>query len=164
MKTLVATVALVLIAGCASYNPVSDGYAGPVASVADSGGLDAGEKAQLYVLSEVDGHKIAESFSASQQASRGLGAGLITKVVTRQVPAKPMKVVLRASHITGAPIQALFSQAAGTFWSVEGPVDFTPQADGRYVVRGELKKEGSSVWIEDARTNQPVTDKVVTRK
>jgi hypothetical protein len=84
LKTLVATVALILIAGCASYKPVPDGYAGPVASVADSGGLDAGQKAQLYVLSEVDGHKISESFSASQQASRGLGAGLITKFVTRQ--------------------------------------------------------------------------------
>lgn len=103
MKTLVATVALVLIAGCASYKPVPNGYARPVASVADGGVQDEGSKAELFVLSEVDGHKIFDSFRASEQASRGLGFGLLTKFVVRQVPAKPMKVVLRASHITGAP-------------------------------------------------------------
>lgn len=74
-----------------------------------------------------------------------------------------MKVKLLASHTTGAPIQTLFSQVAGTFFSVEGTVDFNPQPNGSYVVKGELKNEGSAVWIEDANTNQPVTEKVVKK-
>ena len=68
-----------------------------------------------------------------------------------------MKVTLRASHATGAPIAAIASQMAGTFFSVEGVVDFTPRPDGNYVVKGELKKEKSSVWIEDVETGKPVT-------
>src|SRR5664280_2731926 len=69
-------------------------------------------------------------------------------------------LTLRASHVTAAPIQAMALQLAGRFYSVEGAVDFTPKPDGRYVVRGELKAEGSSVWLEDEATGQPVTPKV----
>jgi hypothetical protein len=44
---------------------------------------------------------------------------------------------------------------------VDGVVDFNPTPEGIYVVKGELKKEGSSVWIEDVKTGQIVTEKVV---
>lgn len=164
MKAFVTAVAVTFLVGCATYQPVPDGYTGPVASVADSGFAEGGTKAQLFVLSEVDGNKIPNSFTASAQASYGQGFRLNTRFVERLVPAKTMKVAIRGSHTTGAPIQAMFSQAAGTFFSVEGVVEFTPKADARYIVRGELRKEGSTVWIEDAQTNQPVTEKVTTKK
>lgn len=74
-----------------------------------------------------------------------------------------MKLLLRGSHTTGAPIHALFSQAAGTFLSVDGVVDFTPKPNGKYVVKGVLKKEESSVWIEDEETHTPVTDRIIKK-
>ncbi|MCY1169937.1 MAG: hypothetical protein V4455_14985 [Pseudomonadota bacterium] len=163
LKPLLSTLLLVTLFGCASYKPVPEGYAGPVAEVSDSGFSEDGSKAQLFVLSEVDGNRIANSFGASASASHGRGFALTTEIVQRQVPAKPMKVGLRASHTTAAPIQAIASQIAGTFFSVEGVVDFSPQPDGKYIIKGELKKEGSSVWIEDANTQQPVTDKIVQK-
>ena len=46
---------------------------------------------------------------------------------------------------------------AGTFYSVEGVVNFTPRPDGKYIVKGELGKAKSSVWIEDVDTGKPVT-------
>lgn len=160
MKVL-ATMALTLaLASCATYQPVPADYTGPVATVSDSGFSESGSKAQLFVLEEVDGNQISNSFIASANASHGRGFALTTNFVQRQVPAKAMKVKLHAGHTTGAPIQAIFSQVAGTFFSVEGVVDFTPAPGGSYVVKGELKKQGSSVWIEDANTNQPVTQKV----
>ena len=85
---------------------------------------------------------------------------LAMQIVERYVPIRPMKVTLRASHATGAPIHAIAMQMAGTYYSVEGVVDFEPKASGRYAVKGELKKEGSSVWIEDVTTGQPVTVKI----
>ncbi len=75
-----------------------------------------------------------------------------------------MKVKLRGSHATGAPIQALLSKSAGTFFSVEGVVDFSPKTDGKYVVKGKLKKDESSVWIEDVNTSQPVTEIIIKKK
>ena len=117
----------------------------------------------MFVIEQIDGNRIGNSFGASAQASSNQGFRLTTRFVERQVPAKPMKVGLRGSHTTGAPIQAIFSQMAGSFFSVEGVVDFSPKPNGKYVVKGELKKEGSSVWIEDAETNQAVTERVVKK-
>jgi len=71
-----------------------------------------------------------------------------------------MKVKIKAGHSTGAPIHAIASQLAGTFFSVEGITDFTPLSGGEYLVKGNLTKEGSVVWIEDARTGQLMTEKL----
>ena len=163
MRVFASVVLALSLFGCAAYQPVPEGYGGPVAKVADSGFAEDGTKAQLFVLSAVDGNRIPTSFAASANASYGRGFSLTTRFVERNVPAKPMKVTLFASHTTGAPIQAILSQAAGTFYSVEGVVAFAPEGGKNYVVKGELKKEGSSVWIEDADTLQPVTEKVVKK-
>jgi hypothetical protein len=71
-------------------------------------------------------------------------------------------LTLRGSHATGAPVHALASQMAGTFFSVEDTVDFLPEPDHVYVVKGDLKKAKSSVWIEDVATGKPVTQ-IVTK-
>jgi hypothetical protein len=160
MKLFVTLLAVLSLFACAAYKPVPDGYTGPVATIRDTGLKESGAKAQMFVLVEIDGHTIPNSLDESASASHGLGFFVRTMFTSRQVPARPMKLKLRGTHITGAPIHAIFSQAAGTFFSVEGTVEFTPSPGGYYEVKGELKKEGSSVWIEDSRTNQPVTQKI----
>jgi len=152
--------AAIAISGCATYKPIPEGYSGPTANITDSGIVEDGTKAQIFALTEIDGNKIGNSFIASAQASQGRGFSLSSRFIERAVPVRPMKLTLRASHVTAAPIQAMALQLAGRFYSVEGAVDFTPKPDGRYVVRGELKAEGSSVWLEDEATGQPVTPKV----
>lgn len=113
-----------------------------------------------FALTDIDGNKVGNSFVASAQASQGRGFALSSRFIDRAVPARAMKLTLRGSHITAAPIQAMALQLAGCFYSVEGVVDFTPMPGGKYVVRGELKAEGSSVWLEDEATGQVVTAKV----
>lgn len=150
--------------GCATYKPVPEGYAGPVAVVADSGTPGDGKKSVIFAMMDVDGQGIDNSFRASAGASYGRGFALTTQFIGRPVPAnKTMKVRLKGSHITGAPIHAIASQIAGTFFSVEGVVDFTPVSGGNYIVKGELKKDASSVWIEDRATGLPVTEKIVEK-
>ena len=144
------------LSGCATYEPTKD-YIGPTATLRDTGISEDGSKAQLFAATEIDGNRVMNAFWASANASQGRGASLIAVYPLRKVRASPMKVTLRASHATGAPIAAIASQMAGTFFSVEGVVDFTPRPDGNYVVKGELKKEKSSVWIEDVETGKPVT-------
>jgi hypothetical protein len=151
---------LLALTGCATYQPVPQGYTGPTASVRDSGFSEDGTKAQMFALMEIDGNRLSNAFGASAIASQGRGSSLTTVYPERAVQIRPMKVMLRGSHATGAPIHAMASQMAGTFFSVEGTVTFAPTANGKYVVKGELKKEKSSVWIEDAETGQAVTEKV----
>ena len=159
MKLLISTLVLSgahALSGCATYEPTKD-YTGPTATLRDTGLSEGGSKAQMFAATEIDGNRVMNAFWASANASQGRGASLTTVYPSRKVKAAPMKVTLRASHATGAPIAAIASQMAGTFFSVEGVVDFTPRPDGNYVVKGELKKEKSSVWIEDVETGKPVT-------
>ncbi|MBX3664754.1 MAG: hypothetical protein KF834_03620 [Burkholderiales bacterium] len=163
MKKISTAIALTLLTGCAAYKPIPEGYAGPVATVADSGSYEDGTKARIFAMTDVDGNRIMNSFWASANASHGRGFALTMVVSERQVPAKPMQVTLKGSHTTAAPIHAIASKMAGTYFSVEGTVNFEPKPNARYVVRGELKKEGSSVWIEDIQTGRAVTEKIVEK-
>jgi hypothetical protein len=115
----------------------------------------------MFAAVEVDGNRVMNAFWASTNASQGQGNRLSTIFPERKVKAAPMRVTIKGSHATGAPIAAIASQMAGTFFSVEGVVDFTPRPDGKYIVKGELKKEKSTVWIEDVETGKPVTSVVI---
>lgn len=160
MHRRTATLALVLgaaLSGCATYQPVPQGYSGPTATIHDSGFSEDSTKAQFFAVVAVNGQSISNAFGDSTQASAGRGAQLRTIYTYRDVKAEPMKLTLRGSHATGAPIHAMASQMAGTFFTVEGVVDFTPQAGATYVVKGELSKAQSSVWIEDMATKQKVS-------
>jgi hypothetical protein len=158
MRRLFTALVLTLSLGaCATFEPVPKDYTGPTATVVDTGTSEDGTKARLYALVAIDGNGIRNAFSASAEASAGRGATIVTVYPTRKVPVRPMKLKLRASHATGAPIHAIASQMAGTWFAVEGIVDFTPEAGRTYVVKGELGKEKSSVWIEDKETGKPVT-------
>lgn len=158
LALMLVSVALAVAAGgCATYEPVSKDYAGPIATVIDTGISEDGTKAKMFALMEVDGNRIMNAFWASANASYGRGSSLTTVLPERKVPAKPMKVTLRASHATGAPIHEIASRVAGTFFEVEGVVDFSPLPDHRYLVKGELKKEKSSIWIEDVESGKPAT-------
>lgn len=158
-KKRAAIVVLALaLSGCvATEGPLPQDYKGPTALLSDSGFREGAGRAQFFVAYEIDGRTINNSIFASRSASHGQGFALTTRTVTRPVAAGPQKVKLVGTHQTAAPIQEIASRAAGTFLSVEGVVDFNPAEGGIYTVRGELKKEGSSIWIEDDRTRQPVT-------
>jgi hypothetical protein len=155
IAALAATLAAAsLISGCAIFDPaVPVGYTGPTAKVLDWGGDIREMKAELYVLKAIDGRAIESTITASHRASANQGLRLTVAPVERDVPARPMKVTLRATHITAAPIHELMSRAAKTFFEVEGVVDFHPRPGATYVVMGKLQAQGSQVWIEEEGTS-----------
>jgi hypothetical protein len=148
---------LAALVGCAGYQHVPKDYTGPTAVIRDFSITEDRTKAQIFAVTTIDGNRVGNAFSASRAASQGTGSALNTVFFERQVKAgMPVKVTLLGSHATGAPIHEIASKMAGTFFSVEGVVEFTPQPGGEYIVRGELKKERSSVWIEDIATRKTV--------
>jgi hypothetical protein len=162
-KFIALSISLALTACASTYQPIAPDYTGFAASVSDSGSRQGGSAAEIFAVTEVDGNRIMNSFWASARASQGRGFSLTMEVTERRLPTRPMKLTLKGSHTAAAPIEMLAKQMAGTFFSVEGVANFTPKADGRYVVKGELKKGASSVWIEDADTGEVVTTKIVER-
>lgn len=73
-----------------------------------------------------------------------------------------MRVKLVGTHKTAAPIHEIAGRLAGTFFSVEGIVEFKPVEDNRYIVTGELTKERSCVWIAEETTKAPSSDRICT--
>lgn len=157
-RPLLAFCVAAATSGCATFEPVPKDYTGPTATLRDSGFSEDRGKAQMFAAVEIDGNRIMNAFWASASASHGRGNNLTTVFPDRRIKAAAMKVSLHCGHATGAPIAAIASQMAGTFFSVEGVVEFTPAPAGKYVVKGDLKKERSSCWIEDESTGKPMTD------
>ena len=165
MKSIAVALSVLLLAACTTlHEPVPPGFSGPTAELDDSGFLEEGSKAQIFAATEIDGKTINNAIFDTRRASQGKGFSVSPTPTMRAVPAQPIKVKLVGTHQTGAPIHEIASRAAGTFFSVEGVVDFKPEAGARYVVKGELKKEGSAVWIEEFSTGKLVTERVTAKK
>jgi hypothetical protein len=160
IRRAVVFIGVLAVTACAITTPVPPGHSGPTAYLRDSNVYEDGSKTQLFVVVAIDGEAIKNSVGATAGASSGQGFRVTPTVVGRSIPVRPMKVTIRGTHATGAPIQAFFGMATGSYLSIEGVVEFQPEADGLYVVKGELRKEGSSVWIEDLKTNTVVTPKI----
>ena len=158
-------VLVALCAGCATYEPtLPKDYAGPTATIAEHVFSEGDTKGQLFYIESIDGKEILSSHQATLKATLGRGFSLALRSVEHVVPARPLRLKLVGTHMTGAPIHEMASRAAGTFFRVEGELVFTPQAGGAYFVTGKLQKEGSAVWIADVKSEQPVTEQVMQRK
>jgi hypothetical protein len=164
MKYLPYLITAALLAGCATVSkPVPDDYKGPIAQLADTGKRESGSKGQFFAALEIDGSAIKNALQQTRAASYGKGPVLTPRYTARDIPARPMKVKLIGTHQTAAPFHEMASRMAGTFFSVEGVVDFTPKVGLRYVVTGALMKENSCVWIAESDSKQSVTEKVCTK-
>lgn len=151
-----------MLAACARQPPA---VVGPSAYVRDSWAFDESGNTLLFVVEAIDGQSVPNSVEATSRASSKIGVirkpfTPVVDIVGRKVEARPSKLTIKGTHATAAPILELASRATGNFKSVEGVIDFTPEPDGLYVVKGELGKDASSVWIEDLNTNRVVSKKV----
>lgn len=164
MKYVVTLGLAVFLTGCATVAPsVPDGYKGPVVRLEDTGYPDGGGKAVFFAAMSIDGIDINNSMRQTRMASSGQGFHLSARYIVRDVPVRPMKVKLIGTHQTAAPIHEMAARMAGTFFSVEGTVDFKPVEGKYYSVSGELTKEKSCVWIEDAHSKELSSEKVCTK-
>ena len=165
MRSFITLLVSTALAGCTTVEPSTPaGYIGPTALVHDSFRAERPEKAQMYVLAAVDGRAIETSIDASRRASSGMGSVLLPISVKRDIPARQLTLRLLGTHQSGALIAEMLYRTAGQFQSVEGIIQFTPTANARYMVTGELAAERSCVWLIDLTTLEPVTEKLCTKK
>jgi hypothetical protein len=157
-RRLLALLLVASLSACATYQPlVPAQYSGPTAVIGEDGHYEDASKGQLFYVEAVDGVQVESGLILTRRATYGMGSRVILKYGVHRVPAKPLKIKLVGTHVTGAPIHEMASKVAGTFFSVEGEVAFTPQADGAYFVTGTLEKGRSSVWIADVKTKERVS-------
>ena len=160
MKNVLVSLALALaVAGCMSYPPsVPEGYAGPVAKVEDSSVLYGVRRVDVFYMSHIDGRRIYGSLTYTRGTSSGL-TPMTGDVLDRQITAEEHIVTIGARVVYSMGIMELYSPV----YEVLGDVAFLPEPDKRYVVTGELGEGYSAVWIEDKKTKEIVTKKIVMR-
>ena len=137
---------IILLNACATAPPpaLPQEYRGPMASIQDTElGIDDG-KANFFFLSHIDGKKISNSHTETMGASHGHGNSLSKVLLDNKVPAKNHHFTIVGRTIYAMPIRAL----TGTVYEIKGEVEFSPQPDGRYIIKGILSDEKSVVWIE----------------
>lgn len=151
-------VVALFLAGCTTYSPsVPENYSGPLAQLDDSAKTYSSMKADLFFVEEINGVKVDNTLDVTRLSNHGRGAVMTPYIITRPVVAgETLKVGVKGRTHFAAPILAM----AGTVYQVKGVVEFMPQANGKYTVRGEFGEKYSSIWIEDAATGQPVGNKV----
>jgi hypothetical protein len=137
---------------------ISKEYNGPTAVISEHGFTEDPTKAQIFYIDSIDDKKMESSFEVTQLSTINSGFSLSLRFVSHRVPVKPLKLKIIGRHITATPIHELASKAMGTFFYVEDEIIFTPEKNKHYFVTGKLQKEGSSVWIADALTEQRVPE------
>jgi hypothetical protein len=152
-KIVLLILSFSVLSGCATFHPtIPEGYSGPVATIQDSEKrIDVG-KADLFYLSHIDGRSIRNSRSASMSASYGQGNRLSTVLINNSVPVGSHSFTVVGRTVYAMPARAL----ASTVYEVKGDIEFSPEQDASYIIKGVLAEEGSSVWIANSSTGEVV--------
>ncbi len=111
----------------------------------------------FFFLYEYAGKSTDNALQASARGNYGNGPGIqVANDFSRQVPARTGAFFIVGRTHCGAPIMEL----VGTVHLVGGKVEFTPQEQAVYVIKGELSPDFSAVWIEDEKTGTQVGNKL----
>ncbi len=138
---------LIVLVGCETPPLIPDDYDGSIARVYDTVDNVETKSAYFFELDKVDGKTIKGSIGSSLEASYGQGAILTVVRHSREVPAgNELKLTLLGMRKYAAPIIEIINGS----YKVHGDIVFTPQQDKSYTVNGELSKEYSAIWLEDA--------------
>ncbi|MGO9443869.1 MAG: hypothetical protein ACLPXB_03725 [Thiobacillaceae bacterium] len=131
-------------------------YVGPKATIEDSVKTYSSSKADFFYVSQVDGAEIENSRNKTLLVNRGRGMDMSPVVLHHDIPARPIALSIVGRTEYAAPILALTSDV----YEVKGVIEFTPEPNKKYIVRGELGDTYSAVWVEDESTNSLVDKKV----
>ena len=154
----VVTGIVLALSGCAS-TPVPTGYTGPMASLRDTVRLPEGKSCgDFFFLVEYNGKTMDNAVDASAKANAGNGMIMgAAQDFSRAIPAQKADFHIAGRTHCAAPIQEML----GTVYLVDGHIEFTPEPDASYVIKGLLGPERSAVWIENGKTGLQTGDKLL---
>lgn len=152
---LLACAALV---GCETVPEAAVVPSGPLARLDETAKVHSASKADFFVVTEINGKEVKKN-SMGETFSRNYGRGMTMTpyFLNQDLPAgQPVTIAVMGRTYFAAPALAFVNDV----YQVKGVVEFTPQENGRYIMRGELGDDYSAVWIED-RANDAVVGKKV---
>ena len=110
----------------------------------------------MFYAEAINGQVIESSRNSTDKASAGQGRNLSVKNIERKIPIQPLKVSIVGRTIYAAPIDVLIRSV----YEVKGDIEFTPEENKIYTVRGVLGEKYSAVWIEEGADKKVVGEKI----
>jgi hypothetical protein len=152
-KFVLLVAAASALTACATFYDPMRGYdSGPWCGIEDSATRESDSRVVLFYVEKVDGQPIDQAWAATSRYNEGRGFAVDPKPVIRNLPARPMRLTLVAQTYNGAPVLDLFRKN----FVVRGEIDFVPQDQTFYVVKGVLNADYGAVWLADQRTGARV--------
>lgn len=156
MKKITIFVLCVFLTGCVSYAPTKpEGYIGEISFIKDSKKYHDTGKADMFYLEKINDKEIYHSRTYAYERSYGQGNYLYSIDMEHEVPAQAAKFTIVGRTVYAMPIRAI----AGTVYEVRTDVEFVPEPNHKYLVKGNLSEESSEIWIESATTPGLIIDK-----
>jgi len=152
--------AALLLAGCATANPIPEGYRGATATIWDSLDHQSDPGVNIYFLAEINGKAVENAYTRTVEVNTGRGLSMEPQNYHRAVPAQAMTIKLEATTHYAAPIVGIFN--IGNNYLISGKMSFAPAPGHNYRVVGELGPHHCVVWLEDLGTDTQVGRKFET--
>ncbi len=149
------------LAACETVpEPAAQAPTGPRARLDETAKVHSASKADFFAVTDIDGRPVRNSMAETFTRNYGRGTVMTPYFLNQDLPAGvPVKVGVVARTYYAAPALAMVNEV----YQVKGVVEFTPQANGRYVMRGELGAAHAAVWIEDRSDDTVVGQKVLAK-
>jgi hypothetical protein len=122
----------------------------------DSADVLDDDEVNFYYVKKIENENVDNSLINSVKLNRGKGMKITPYAFDRDLPLKKVTLTIAGKRQYGAPIQEMFKKA----YEIEGTVQFTPDKDGKYVVKGELNDDYQAVWIENVESHQIMDKKI----
>lgn len=150
MRFVLSILASLFLVGCATYNPIPDGYTGPISTVREtSSNFIAGTRAHYFSIIKIDDKSVSSSFVETRTKYLGQRTHFSPIMVEHKVLPKNQKFLLLGYVFYPTDAQGLFDKNV----NVKGVLEFAPKESALYFVRGKLGGKESSIWIEDVAGN-----------
>lgn len=158
MKVVLLVSLSYLVGGCALPSPfIPDNYAGDTAIINDTFDQFGDMNADIYYVESIDGKVIENAIDSTMIAinSETKKAGACWRLSPvghhRKVPTQPMHITVAGKKLS---INKLLRYTSGTLEPVvKGELQFTPEANATYLVKGNLSPEFTGIWLEDGFGN-----------
>lgn len=117
---------------------------------------DKESEAMFCFAKRINGKDITNAFSETKRRSYGKGNRFYFYLADRKLDPGILSVTLRCEYAFARPIDAML----GSTPSLEGTIDFEPEAGKDYEVRADFEGTEWAIWIRDARSHSQVSKMV----
>lgn len=124
--------------------------------IQDSVTIYSNSKADFFYVTKINDKEVENSLINTRKLNAGRGLSMTPRLIDREIPVEPVTLSIAGRTHYAAPILAL----TNSVYEIKGQIDFVPQKNRSYTVRGELGENHSVVWVEDDIDHQVMGKKI----